>query len=204
MAPRFILLLLAELLLGTLGFSAPGQQKSATRCDPDNEIHFGDTVQPPLSSIDNLTPFTDQQLRALFLIQDGEIFDIDKLRLGIGQLQQAYGNRGFVNFTTIPSLAIDENLNRIAVFFEFDKGKQFRYGKVEVTGMNPWTAKNRLRNAGLIPGHVFSFSHLEEFKKQNASLLPTAFNTEADVERRIDEKAGTVNLLIHVGGCDAP
>jgi outer membrane protein insertion porin family len=176
-----------------------------------NEIHFRVTTpnppaqpSPPSSIADNSTPFIDQQLRALFPIQDGEIFDTDKLRLGVDELRKVYGSRGYINFTALPTFTIDEDMGRITMLIELDEGKQFRYGKVEVTGMDPLVAAKFLQSTGLVSGNVFSFSHLEEFKKQTTSLLQNDFKAEDDAERRIDEKSGTVNLVIHVDGCVAP
>jgi outer membrane protein assembly factor BamA len=46
--------------------------------------------------------FSAEQLRALFPIQSGEIFDVEKIRKGLANLRDLYGKLGYVNFTPLP------------------------------------------------------------------------------------------------------
>jgi outer membrane protein assembly factor BamA len=160
------------------------------------EIQFSGGVssspgQPPAAS----EQFSMEQLRAFFPIKPGEIFDTHKLQAGTEELRKVYGKEGFINFTVVPTFNIDETNDRITLFVELDKGKQFRIGKVQILGDNPQPAQAQIRDLGLTPGSVFDPSLLDHLK------LSKTFRPEDDVERVLDERQGTVDLAIHLGDC---
>jgi outer membrane protein assembly factor BamA len=147
--------------------------------------------------------FTAEQLRALLPVQQGDIFDTHKIQQGLEELRKAYGARGFINFTIVPSTQIDEESGRITLLVELDEGKQFRLGRVEVTGLDSEKLRKLLQDSGVVPGNVFDAVRYEDFARQSQEILRD-FRAEDDVERRIHEESGTVDLTFHVRGCDAP
>lgn len=73
-------------------------------------------------------------LRSLFPIADGEIFSREKIAKGLENLRKAYGELGYLNFTSVPDTSFDDANNRIALDVDFEEGKQFRIGKIKCPG----------------------------------------------------------------------
>jgi outer membrane protein assembly factor BamA len=147
--------------------------------------------QPPAAS----EQFSTEHLGAFFPIKPGDIFDTHKLQAGTQELRKAYGKKGFINFTVVPTFNIDETNDRITLIVELDGGKQFRIGKIQILGDNPQPAEAQIRDLGLTPGSVFDASLLDKLK------LSKTFRPEDDVERVLDETQGTVDLKIHLDDC---
>jgi len=84
---------------------------------------------------------------------------------------------------------------RVALNLDLDEGKQFHLGEVKVLGMDATLAGRLLRQHHLQPGAVFDDRNVKEFAR-DWNLTP-----EDDIERRIDERSGTVALLIDVRAC---
>lgn len=159
------------------------------------QIHFkdgpSDLRQPEASN----ESFSEEQLRALFPIQPGDILNTNQLQQGMEKLRQAYGMKGFINFFVVPSFEIDEVSNRISVLLDLDQGKQFRIGKVQILGADPETAQALITSSGLKSGSVFDPSHLEHLKGLKD------FKPENDIRRVIDEQRGTVDLIVDLRKC---
>ena len=47
-------------------------------------------------------------LRGLFPINDGDIFSREKIAKGLENLRKAYGDRGYINFTSVPDTKFDD------------------------------------------------------------------------------------------------
>jgi outer membrane protein insertion porin family len=84
-------------------------------------------------------------LRGLFQIADGEVFSREKIAKGLEDLRKAYGEIGFVNFTSIPDTQFDDENGLISLVIDLDEGKQFRIGRVKVLGLNDAIRKGMLK-----------------------------------------------------------
>jgi outer membrane protein insertion porin family len=74
-------------------------------------------------------------LRGLFPISDGDIFSREKIGTGLENLRKAYGELGYINFTSVPDTKFDDENRLISLVIDFDEGKQFRIGSVSVLGV---------------------------------------------------------------------
>lgn len=83
------------------------------------------------------TVFDDRTLRAAVPMNDGDLFNVEKVREGIKTLRDLYGSRGYVNFTPVPDTQIDDERQVITVVFDLDEGEQFRFGKLTLEGSEP-------------------------------------------------------------------
>ena len=138
----------------------------------------------------NSTQFSDVQLRQLFPISQGEIFDTQKIGEGLEAVRKAYGAVGFINFYMLPESTVDEQNALVSVDFDSDEGKQFHFGKVEILGLDQELAQQLLREYKLEPGDVFDLKKIEELKAD------PHFREEDQVERWLDEKSGTVCFVV--------
>lgn len=78
--------------------------------------------------------YSEWQLRQLFAIADGDLFDVEKIRQGLDQLRELYGSRGYINFVAVPNTKPDEDTGTVTLEMDCDEGKQFRFGELVVEG----------------------------------------------------------------------
>lgn len=147
------------------------------------------------------TQFSPGELRGSFPIQDGSIFDTHAIQQGMEDLRKAYGTRGFINSTAIPSTAVDEVHGLITLDLEMEEGKRFRFGEIKVLGFDPLVAQKLLHESGLETGNIYDPSLVSTFFERNRKVLPGDAEAIGDTERRIDEQAGTVSITMDFRGC---
>lgn len=63
-------------------------------------------------------PFGIDELRAAVPLADGEIFNIEKIRQGLKNLQDVYHAHGYTNFTPVPKTEIDDQRRLISLTFD--------------------------------------------------------------------------------------
>jgi outer membrane protein assembly factor BamA len=190
----------------TIAITATIQAGKQYRLD---EIRFGDLASgaAPTSSAAVVTEgarFSAAELRAFFRIQQGDVFDTQKIREGLEQLRKAYAAKGFVNMTAVPSTQIDDKTAGVALLVEISEGRQFRIGNVEIVGFDTPAIHTFLLEFGIAPGVVFDSSQLDGLNEDIQSILPGRFNLEDDLKRRLDEDRGTVDLIFNIRACPAP
>jgi hypothetical protein len=92
--------------------------------------------------------FERQALRAAIPIMDGEIFNVEQMRVGLKNLRNMYCSKGFVNFIPLPNTEINNDNLSIAISFDLDEGDQYRVGQLTLDGVEPYPdAGNHLLEA---------------------------------------------------------
>jgi len=86
-------------------------------------------------SFTGVTAFPVDDLRTQFPINTGDIFNTDKIRVGLENLRKLYGVIGYINFTPVPDPKIDEDAGLISLVIDVDEGGLFHYGKLIVNGV---------------------------------------------------------------------
>jgi outer membrane protein insertion porin family len=140
-------------------------------------------------------------LRALFPIKDGDTFDRSKIAKGLENLGKAYGQIGYINFTSIPNTTFDEDKKLVFLDIDVDEGKQFFVRRIEFQGNTTTRDKVIRREIVLEEGQVYN-QQLWELSIQRLNQLGFFDNLKADdpnvTERHLDEKEGTVDLTLKV------
>ncbi len=140
-------------------------------------------------------------LRALFPIKDGDTFDRSKIAKGLENLQKAYGQYGYINFTSIPNTSFDEQKKQVILDIDVDEGKQFFVRRIEFQGNTTTRDKVIRREIALEEGQVYN-QQLWELSLQRLNQLGFFDNLKPDdpsvTERHLNEKEGTVDLLLKV------
>ncbi|HEX8816971.1 MAG TPA: outer membrane protein assembly factor BamA [Terriglobales bacterium] len=140
-------------------------------------------------------------LRSLFPIKDGDVFDRSKIAKGLENLQKAYGQYGYINFTSIPNTNFDEAKKSINIDIDVDEGKQFYVRRIEFEGNTTTRDKVIRREILLEEGQVYN-SQLWEVSIQRLNQLGFFDTLKADdpavTERHLHEKEGTVDLTLKV------
>jgi outer membrane protein insertion porin family len=140
-------------------------------------------------------------LRGLFPIKDGEIFDRSKVAKGLEALRKAYGQIGYINFTSIPDTRFDETKKQVFLDIDLDEGKQFSVRRIEFAGNTTTRDKVIRREIILEEGQVYN-QQLWEVSLQRLNQLGYFEQLKPDdpnvTERHLDEKNGTVDLTLKV------
>jgi outer membrane protein insertion porin family len=140
-------------------------------------------------------------LRGLFPMKDGDIFSRDKVAKGLENLRKAYGEAGYINFTSVPDTKFDDEKKTVNLEVDVDEGKQFYVRRIEFQGNTTTRDKVIRREIALEEGQIYNSRYWElSLLRLNQlgyfdQLKPDDPNT---TERHLDEKAGTVDLTLKV------
>src|SRR6202140_3815894 len=140
-------------------------------------------------------------LRSLFAMKDGEIFSREKVAKGLENLRKAYGEAGYINFTSVPDTKFDDEKKIVDLTVDVDEGKQFYVRRIEFQGNTTTRDKVIRREIALEEGQIYNSRYWElSLMRLNQlgyfdQLKPDDPNT---TERHLDEKAGTVDLTLKV------
>jgi len=188
---------------GHTGFHIPGLQpglgKSVDITMPIEEgdrYHLGTITFKNNKAIPN-----NAALRSLFPMKDGEIFSREKVAKGLENLRKAYGEAGYINFTSVPDTKFDDEKKTVDLTVDVDEGKQFYVRRIEFQGNTTTRDKVIRREIALEEGQIYNSRYWElSLLRLNQlgyfdQLKPDDPNT---TERHLDEKAGTVDLTLKV------
>jgi outer membrane protein assembly factor BamA len=154
-----------------------------------------------LSGTNDHTAFPLDELRKLVLLQEGDLFDVSKLRASFDALKKRYGDAGYIDFTSGPDFDVDDEKGIINMILRLDESKQFRVAKVEVYGADS-ASESALRSAAPI-GEVFNYHRILAAIDENKSTLPEGAGPD-DVEISRYQRTGTVSVRFNFWSCPAP
>lgn len=136
-------------------------------------------------------------LRRQFPIKSGDIFDRDKISVGLENLRKLYGASGFIDFTPVPDTVVDDDPGLISLKIDIDEGVLFRWGALIINGIESQPgARERLLEAWRAfketpcDGEI-SLRHL----LRDIHALPSV-NPEEVFELSRDERSGRVNVYV--------
>lgn len=140
-------------------------------------------------------------LRNLFPIKDGDVFSKEKVAKGLENLRKAYGELGYINFTSIPDTRFDDDKHLIYLDIDVDEGKQFYVRRIEFEGNTTTRDKVIRREIALEEGNVYN-SRLWELSLLRLNQLGYFDQLKPDdpniTTRQLDEKDGLVDLTLKV------
>jgi outer membrane protein insertion porin family len=140
-------------------------------------------------------------LRSQFAIKDGEIFDKEKIGKGLENIRKAYGQLGYINFTSVPDTRFDDEKKLIFLDIDVDEGKQFYVRRIEFQGNTTTRDKVIRRELALEEGNVYD-SRRWELSLLRLNQLGYFDQLKPDdpniTDRKLDEKNGTVDLTLKV------
>lgn len=140
-------------------------------------------------------------LRSMFPLKDGDIFSREKIAKGLENLRKAYGQYGYINFTSVPNTTFDDEKKTANLEIDVDEGKQFYVRRIEFAGNTTTRDKVIRRELALEEGGIYD-SHLWELSLLRLNQLSYFDQLKPDdpnvTEKRLDEKNGYVDLTLHV------
>ena len=138
-------------------------------------------------------------LRSLFPIEDGDLFDRDKIGHGLDAVRKAYAEMGYINFTSVPATKFDDENKLIDLDINLNEGKQFYISGISILGSDERAPRDASREMPFQPGDIYNQRLLELFLLKHASLLNP--NRDRKEFLRPDEQAGTVAITFDLRNC---
>ena len=188
---------------GHAGVHIPLLQKGPGKAvDITMPIEEGDRYRLSSITFKNNKAITNvKALRALFPIKDGDIFSREKIGKGLENLRKAYGEYGYINFTSVPDTKFDDEKKLIFLEIDVDEGKQFYVRRIEFQGNTTTRDKVIRREIALEEGQVYN-SRLWEFSLLRLNQLGYFDQLKPDdpntTDKKLDEKEGSVDLALKV------
>jgi len=140
-------------------------------------------------------------LRTLFPLKDGDIFSREKIAKGLENLRKAYGQYGYINFTSVPNTTFDDEKHIANLEIDVDEGKQFYVRRIEFQGNTTTRDKVIRRELLLEEGGIYN-SHLWEVSLLRLNQLSYFDQLKPDdpnvTDKKLDEKNGQVDLTLKV------
>jgi len=145
-----------------------------------------------------VTVFPEYQLEKLIPIKAGELFNRTAIATGLEAAKNLYSSQGYINFTYVPTPQADDEAGTVAFVIDVDEGAQFRFGELEVEGMQEKDRQILLSAWGGLRGSTYSaesadkfFNHF--FSSPLSNVRPSNYTT-----RTIDERKHLVNYLLRL------
>ena len=177
--------------------SKPGKSVDITMPIEEGELyHLGTITFKGGKAVTNM-----KALRSLFQIRDGDIFNRDKVSKGLEQLRKAYGELGYINFTSLPDTKVEAEKKIVNLEIDLDEGKQFYVRRIEFEGNTTTRDKVIRREVVLEEGQAYN-SRLWELSLLRLNQLGYFEQLKPDdpnvTDRKLNEKDGSVDLTLKV------
>ncbi len=164
-------------------------------------IEPGSTYTLDSIGFNGSTVFDQQELRSLVPMRDEEMFNVFKIREGLKNLRELYCSHGYVNFTPVPNTEIDDEKHVIKLLFDLDEGEQYRVGKLDFEGLEPYPGAARQLAEAWQPyiGRLYDCRLWNEFSaqltlQQIPALAAAVKNVEPGI--RTNSQSRTVEFII--------
>ncbi|PYT77169.1 MAG: hypothetical protein DMG41_19890 [Acidobacteria bacterium] len=133
-------------------------------------------------------------LRKLIPLNDGEVYNRDRFQAGLHAVSRAYHEQGFIDLAYNVERQSDDTDRSVAIFVELNEGKQYRWGNIQVIGLDPKV--ERLLKSQLKMGTPVNPKLIEDFYRDNESLLPVGVSPQS-VKWQRDAERATVDLTFN-------
>ena len=188
---------------GTTGFHIPLIMKGPGKAvDITIPIEEGERYRLGSITFKNNKAVPNQKaLRSLFPIKDGDIVSREKIAKGLENLRKAYGELGYINFTSIPNTTFDEDKKLLLLDIDVDEGKQFFVRRIEFQGNTTTRDKVIRREIALEEGQQYNqrLWELSLLRLNQLGYFDTLKPDDPNVtDKRLDEKNGLVDLTLKV------
>ncbi|MBN2331521.1 MAG: outer membrane protein assembly factor BamA [Deltaproteobacteria bacterium] len=111
--------------------------------------------------------------------KQGEVFSNLNLHDDIETLTTYYADQGYAFVDVNPLTKVDGESRKVDITYAIDRGKQFRFGRIEINGNDKTRDKVIRRELRFAEGELFSSSRL---KRSRERLTNTQFFSEADIK----------------------
>lgn len=183
-------------LTGNPNLKLPEQVPVFVPVDPGPVYHFKEVHWTGNATVSEFTLSGDMALKP------GEVADGMKIEAGWDRVREEFAHHGYLDAKVDPVAAFDESAHTVSYSVAVQEGKQYRFGKMVLTGLSP-AAEKKLHAAWPIPpGEIFDKVKFEEVlvklkvhQEQIFGELPLHYE-EVGHWLQADANTGTVDVLL--------
>jgi hypothetical protein len=143
--------------------------------------------------------FTTEQLRNMFPLKEGDVFDASKIRGSLDAYQKLFAAQGYIDFTVEPEFDVNHANQRIGLTLSLDQQKQLHIATIQVDNSNA-RIESILRSM-MKPGDLFDYDVVKKFFEENKSELPPNASIDENVHMVRNVRDGTVSLRFDFFTC---
>jgi hypothetical protein len=143
----------------------------------------------------------NEKLLSLIPLRAGDLYVEDKVRDAIDQIRLTFEQNGYIRFAGVPVADYDDANGTASVTIDWNPGKQFRVGKVEILGLEPGATQHLIEKYGWAPGSVYNGLAFTGFLESDDINLVTDSSQRARIDPSFDEDSGIANLKIDFRPC---
>ena len=158
--------------------------------DEGDLYHFGKVEID--SSIKELDPLT---LRPLVKIQEGDLYDGEKIQKAIDSLTNAAGTRGYAFAEVHPRIKRDHDARIIGLILKIEQGPRVYVENINITGNNRTLDKVIRREFRLVEGDAFNRVLVDRSRTRIRSL---GIFKDVDIKQSPGSQPDRVNLNVKV------
>jgi outer membrane protein insertion porin family len=179
-------------------FSFPAQGEGRrtayviAKVDPGAQYRIGEI------RVQKATIFPPAQLRDLFLLRRGDLFNATKISRGLDDLRRLYGTRGHVDCVVNPVLSVDESSRTVDLALEVDEGKPYDFGQLFLEGVEPYpgAGKALFRSWKPLDGKRYNSLVLQRWLLANHFDWKVATQTTDSIRLASDPETHVVNVTL--------
>jgi len=179
-------------------FSFPAREEErrtayvTVKAEPGAQYRLGEI------RFERATIFPAAQLRDLFLMRRGDLFDITKVSQGLDELRKLYATRGHVDCVVNPVLSVDESSRTVDLVLEVDEGRAYDFGQLYLEGVEPYPGAGKVLLSSWKPldGKLFNPLVLQRWLLANHFDWKVATQTSDSIRLAQDPETHVVNVTL--------
>jgi outer membrane protein assembly factor BamA len=139
-----------------------------------------------------------EQLRDTFNVRVGDKFNHTAIGQGLDRLRQLYGDHGYINFSAVPNVQVEQDRDTVVLKISIDEGPQFNFGRLFLVGQETRAGEaDALRKAWTaLSGKTFDSSLLSDWLIKNATFLPNDGQPLRHVESNLSSDTHQADIAI--------
>jgi outer membrane protein assembly factor BamA len=143
--------------------------------------------------------FPEALLRKQFQLQDGDVFDVSKIREGLEAVGSLYGSKGYIDATSEPDTTVDVKSSRIDLLIKVDQQQSYRLAKTRVRSLDA-SPQNELKLPQEI-GDIFNPALWRDFFKENKLRFPSGVSLNRNMRTIRNTKDATLRVILDFRAC---
>jgi Surface antigen variable number repeat len=146
--------------------------------------------------------FDSALLRQKIPLDQGDIFDVSKLRDGLRAITRIYADSGYIDATIEPEFDIrDAPPDTIDVLLHVSEGITYRLETIRSVGLDPRAAQELQSRLPQKAGEVFNNGLWVGFFEKNKSLLPPNASRAENLRMGRNANDGTLDIVLDFRRC---
>jgi len=175
------------------------QQEGIEVVDVSVRVRCGDQYQMGEITFNGAKAYPVAQLRSLFPITKGALFNGSAVSKGLEQLKNLYQSAGYANFGAVPKPEVDEDHHIVNLNLDIAEGGQLNFGQLMLDGVEPRSGAAKTLNAAWkdMEGKRYNPQLLQQWLRANTADWPKDAAAQIRTENVSDPDPHLIDVLVH-------